>query len=177
MTSRQTWVHLLVWRPVEPARPLDVSRAWPRVLQVAGGGAPAPPGVILRPDESIRAAAGRVATALGLRPPALPRVLAVDQRPAEGDCPEELSLIVDGGWLADDVPVACTCGQHPWSWTPVSELGHVALVHALRALVVGQPPPALWNGTPFRLATDPGPDSEPVPEPAPDADPGRRPSP
>ncbi|MFD5000724.1 NUDIX hydrolase [Streptomyces buecherae] len=173
MTPRQTWVHLLVWRPVEPAQPFDVSRAWPRVLQVSGAaGTPAPPGVILRPDESIRAAAGRIATALGLRPPTLPRVLAVDQRPAEGDFPEELSLIVDGGWLADDVPVACTCGQHPWSWTPVAELGRLALVHALRGLVVGQPPPALWNGTPFRLATDP----DSVPEPAPDPDPGRRPS-
>ncbi|MFE6778247.1 hypothetical protein [Streptomyces sp. NPDC057702] len=146
--ARQTWVHLLVWRPVDPGRPLDVSRSWPRVLQVTRGGRPAPPGVLLRPGEPVPAAAARVATALGLHPPARHRVLAVDQYPAESGPNEELSLILDGGWLGADTRLGCDHGGHAWSWTPVTDLGRVALVHALRTVLADHPPLALWQGMP-----------------------------
>ncbi|WP_217196921.1 hypothetical protein [Streptomyces buecherae] len=150
MTACEVRVELLVWHPADPAAPLDVSRSWPRVLQVARAGAAGPPGVIVRPGEPVRTAAGRVATALGLRPPLQPRLLAVDQRPDEGGaCPEQLALIMDGGWLGTGGGglVPCDCGDHELVWTPIADLGRVALVHALRVAVTGQPPPLLWRGT------------------------------
>ncbi|MFE6775357.1 hypothetical protein [Streptomyces sp. NPDC057702] len=143
---RELRVELLVWRPADPAAPLDLSRSWPRVLQVARDGGAGPPGVIVRPGEPVRAAAGRAATALGLRPPPEPRLLAVDQQPDEGAYPEQLSLIVDGGWLGAGDLASCDCDGHGLVWTPVTDLGRVALVHALRVAVTGQDPPVLWRG-------------------------------
>ncbi|MFE6775399.1 hypothetical protein [Streptomyces sp. NPDC057702] len=147
--DRQTWVHLLVWRPVDPADPLDVSRSWPRVLQVVRDGVASPPGVVLRPGEALPAAAARVADALGLRPPPEPlRLLALDQRPPENGQAEQVDLVFDGGWLAtDDLPPCDDCGQGHTAWTPMREVSRVALIHAFRSLLTGEHTSALlWRG-------------------------------
>ncbi len=145
---RQTWVHLLVWRLADPSNPLDVSRSWPHVLQVVQDERPAPPGVILRPGEPIPYAAGRVATALGLRAPEPLRLLAVDQQPAEPGHEEQVGLVFDGGWLAAGGPPPCDdCGRPHTVWTPMRDVGRVALAHAFRALLTGRHTAAvLWRG-------------------------------
>ncbi|MFE6884153.1 hypothetical protein [Streptomyces sp. NPDC057702] len=64
------------------------------------------PGVVLRPYESVMAAAGRAAFALGLELPVVHRALTIDQRPALGRDPEQLVIVVDGGWTdGEDVRV------------------------------------------------------------------------
>ncbi|WEV28163.1 hypothetical protein OYE22_25550 [Streptomyces sp. 71268] len=149
--TRQTWVTLLVWQPADPLNPLDVSRAWPRVLQVVRDGEAGPPGVILRPDEPLRQAAARVTAALGLRAPAQPPpLLAVDQRPSgrEGGV-EQMVLVLDGGTLSTETLPPCGgCGRSHLVWTPLEEAEQPALVHALRARVRGGQPPTLWCGEP-----------------------------
>lgn len=152
---RRVRVELLVWQPADSSAPLDVSRSWPRVLQVVRDGMAGPPGVVVRPEEPVRVAAGRAASALGLRPSASPRLLAVDQHPAEDGLPEEFALIVDGGWLGAGALPPCGCGEHKLVWTPTAALGRVALAHALRTAVTGQPPPLLWRGEPDASAEAP----------------------
>ncbi|MBB5934666.1 hypothetical protein [Streptomyces zagrosensis] len=143
----QVWVHLLVWHPADPSNPLDVSQSWPRVLQVVKDGAIGPPGVTLQPGEAIPYAVGRVATALGLQSPEPPRLLAVDQQPAEHGLLEQVAMVFDGGWLAVDPPPRGNCGRSHTVWTPMHEVGRVALVHAFRGLRAGGcTSTVLWRG-------------------------------
>ncbi|QKW52062.1 hypothetical protein [Streptomyces buecherae] len=109
-------VVLLLWKPRVESDPGDVTTAgWPHVLQVQLSDDATrwePPGVVVRPGEQVTAAAARVATALGLAPPNLRRVLAVDERPASPGAPAEIVLLMDGGWCTDadlvEAP-ACLC--------------------------------------------------------------------
>ncbi|GAA4662350.1 NUDIX hydrolase [Streptomyces youssoufiensis] len=107
MSRRDVRVNVLVWRPRDPSAPADLSYGWPRVLQVRSTGTPWQlPGVLLRPGEGIMSAAGRAAYALGLELPPVHRALTLDQRPAAAGEPEQLVIIVDGGWTdGDDVHV------------------------------------------------------------------------
>ncbi|WEV25573.1 hypothetical protein OYE22_10515 [Streptomyces sp. 71268] len=156
LTPRQTWVHLLVWCPADTSNPREEDQLWPRVLQVARGDEAGPPGVVLRPGEPVRHAAERVAGALGLTLPPL-RLLAVDQQPAEGDDLEQLGLVLDGGRLAANALRSCDCDSaHELVWTPVGELGRVALVHALRTLLLDERPAVLWQGLPAARGSGPG---------------------
>lgn len=153
MTPRQTWVHLLVWLPADPSAPMDVSRAWPRVLQVVRDGGVGPPGVLLRGGESLRQAAARVSGALGLRAPVgRPALLAVDQWPAEPGAGrgDQMVVVLDGGALATaGLPPCGECGRPHLVWTRRAELGErSALAHALRARVLGHQPLTLWRGEP-----------------------------
>ncbi|MEU3959336.1 hypothetical protein AB0F42_05890 [Streptomyces buecherae] len=158
LTPRQTWVHLLVWCPADTSNPRAEEQLWPRVLQVARGDGAGPPGVVLRPGESVQHAAERVAGALGLTLPPPPlRLLAVDQQPAEPGHLEQLGLVLDGGRLAADALPSCDCGgAHELVWTPVGELGRVALVHALRTLLLDVRPAVLWQGLPAARGSDQG---------------------
>ncbi len=149
MTERQLRVSLLVWRPRDPDHPGDLSAGWPRVLQVRTGAGPwQVPGVLLRPREPLMSAAGRVAYALGLTLPNAHRVLAVDQRVPPGREPEELIVIVDGGWAAgDDVPATegARCAgspacPHQRRWAGKDALADdVGLASALGAAVAAIP--------------------------------------
>lgn len=150
LMPRQTWVHLLIWLPADPWNPLDVSQSWPRVLQVVKDGTAAPPGVVLRPGESLRQAAARVTGGLGLRAPLEPpALLAIDQRPPERGSTDidQLVLVLDGGTLPTEALPPCSgCGQSHLAWTATEELGQAVLVHALRTRLLGQRAPTLWRG-------------------------------
>ncbi|MER0243319.1 hypothetical protein AAHZ94_15080 [Streptomyces sp. HSW2009] len=101
MTERVVRVALLVWQPVDPGAPGDVARGWPRVLLTRDVRSPWQlPAVVLRPVEAVMGAAGRVAYALGLELPKAHRVLAVEQHPPGPTGGEQLTLVVDGGWVA-----------------------------------------------------------------------------
>ncbi|MBB5936194.1 hypothetical protein [Streptomyces zagrosensis] len=141
-------VALLVWKPPTPAAPNDVSAGWPRVLQTRDDASPwQVPSVILRPGEQVMAAAGRVAYALGLELPNAHRVLAVEQRPAAIDFPEDLTLVVDGGWSvghhvhgADGDASSCPCEpRHQCRWAHAHETDSTAVVTALSAAVMKAP--------------------------------------
>lgn len=151
MTGRQVWVFLLVHCPADTRNPLDSARLWPRVLQVVRDGVPYPPGVVLRPGESIQRAAERTGAALGIALPPPPlRLLAVDQQPATAaGQTEELALFVDGGRVAADAFAAPPCARHGLTWTPVEDLGRVALVHALRTRLLAVEPAVLVEGMPL----------------------------
>lgn len=163
MTERQVRVRLLVWRPRDPDHPGDLSAGWPRVLQVRTGAGPwQVPSVLLRPGEPLMAAAARTAYALGLTLPNAHRVLAIDQRAPTGREPEELIVIVDGGWVAEgDVRAAdgprCACSPacpHQRRWAGTDALADdVGLASALGAAVAAIPAfivntPATGGSTP-----------------------------
>ncbi|MFD4998891.1 NUDIX hydrolase [Streptomyces buecherae] len=149
MNERQVRVTLLVWRPRDPDRPGDLSAGWPHVLQVrTGTGFWRVPSVLLRSGEPVLDAAQRAAYALGLTVPNAHRVLAVDQRPATGRAPEELTIITDGGWVTgDDVPAAdgtcCACPhpcQHQRRWAGTDAVADdIGLASALGAAVAAIP--------------------------------------
>ncbi|MBC3993013.1 hypothetical protein H8N00_29905 [Streptomyces sp. AC563] len=151
MTERQVWVFLLVHCPADTRNPLDSARLWPRVLQVVKDGVSSPPGVVLRPGESIQRAAERTGAALGIALPPPPlRLLAVDQQPAtDAGQPEELAIFVDGGCAKEDTFTAPACDRHGVVWTPVEDLGRVALVHALRTQLLAVEPAMLVEGMPI----------------------------
>ncbi|WEV27464.1 hypothetical protein OYE22_21420 [Streptomyces sp. 71268] len=167
MTERQVRVSLLVWRPRDPDHPGDLSAGWPRVLQVRTGAGPwQVPSVLLRAGEPLMAAAERTAYALGLTLPNAHRVLAVDQRAPTGREPEELIVIVDGGWVAgDDVPAPdgarCACSPacpHQRRWAGTDALADdVGLASALGAAVAAIPA--------FIVNTWPAGDTAPHPAP------------
>ncbi|MFE6776875.1 hypothetical protein [Streptomyces sp. NPDC057702] len=150
MSDRQVWVFLLVHCPADTRNPLDSARLWPRVLQVVRDGVTYSPGVVLRPGEPIQRAAERAGAALGLAPPpGPPRLLAVDQQPAGDGQAEELALFVDGGRVDEDTFATPPRGRYGLTWTPVEDLGRVALVHALRTRLLTVEPPLLVAGMPL----------------------------
>ncbi|MBC3982294.1 hypothetical protein H8N01_06895 [Streptomyces sp. AC536] len=119
MTPALARVELLVWRPANPGDPGDLAAGWPEVLQVRAGASPwRMPGVALRAGEPVRAAAARIAYAIGLTLPARARVLSAHRQRATPGIPVRLTLVVDGGWVAPpEVPspagMLASCRCHP----------------------------------------------------------------
>ncbi|MBB5934318.1 hypothetical protein [Streptomyces zagrosensis] len=132
-------VRLMVWRPLTPDDPGDVSGGMPQVLLTRDDTNPwQVPGVILRPGELLVSAAERIASALGLELPRNHRVLATDFRR-----PERMTLVVDGGWVAgrderlaagELSPCTCHAAPHHRRWAPSEDLDDV-MRRALRAAV------------------------------------------
>ncbi|MFT2018439.1 hypothetical protein ACMA1D_21750 [Streptomyces sp. 796.1] len=146
---REIWVFLLVRCPVENPKYFAPLGMWPRVLQVVRDGWACPPGVIVRPGESIPAAARRVADALGITLPKEPALLAVDQQPAiEGEQDEELAFILDGGSAPEDAFASLPRDEVDVEWSAVENLERVALVHALRTRLLAVEPALLVEGMP-----------------------------
>lgn len=93
-------------------------------------------------------AAGRAAYALGLELPTVHRALALDQRPAVGDAPEQLIVIVDGGWTdGDDVhvtdhstsPCPHDC-QHERRWASAHDLADETGIATALSAALGKTP-------------------------------------
>ncbi|MFE6776414.1 hypothetical protein [Streptomyces sp. NPDC057702] len=163
MSEREVRVNVLVWRPRDPRAPGDLAAGWPRVLQVRSARTVwQVPGVVLRPYESVMAAAGRAAYALGLELPTVHRALTIDQRPALGRHPEQLVIVVDGGWTdGEDVRVV-SGSRFPRSagclyecrWAEAEDLAEeIAVATALSAalgktpaFIVNQPPAGACHG-------------------------------
>ncbi|MBB5933638.1 hypothetical protein [Streptomyces zagrosensis] len=143
MTSRHIRVALLVWKPLNPDAPGDVTCGMPQVLLTRSDTTPwQVPSVVLRPGELVICATERAAYALGLDLTPQHRVLATSLRH-----PESMTLVVDGGWVSGtDARVAagelgpCRChpGSHRRRWAAWSELDDV-MIRALRAAVIIQP--------------------------------------
>lgn len=154
MTERHVRVTLLVWRPRDPEDPGDLTYGWPHVLQTRDAATPWQlPGVLLRPGERVMTAAGRAAYALGLVLPNAHRVLAIDQHPAGPGRPEQLVIVVDGGWITDDdVPVAHTAAtpcqhdcRHASRWAGVDQLGHETPLATALGTALGKLPAFVVN--------------------------------
>ncbi|MFF5718777.1 hypothetical protein [Streptomyces buecherae] len=143
MTPALARVELLVWRPANPRDPGDVATGWPEVLQVRVAASRwRLPGVALRAGEPVRAAAARVAYAVGLTlPAARSRVLSAHRQRATPGSPVRLTLVVDGGWvaasevlLATSELASCRCrpAAHHRRWAH-AETTNPATLDALRA--------------------------------------------
>ncbi|MFI2033006.1 hypothetical protein [Streptomyces buecherae] len=142
MTPALARVELLVWRPANPRDPGDLGAGWPEVLQVRAGVSPwRLPGVALRVGEPVRAAAARVAYAVGRTLPARAPVLSAHRQRATPGSPVRLTLVVDGGWVAaSEVPLptgelaSCRCqpATHHRRWAH-AETTNPATLDALRA--------------------------------------------
>ncbi|MBB5939887.1 hypothetical protein [Streptomyces zagrosensis] len=143
MTGRQVQVCLLVWKPLDPDAPGDVSGGMPQVLLVRDDATPwQVPGVILRPGELLLCASERAAHAVGRELPSRHRVLATDFRRLE-----HMTMVVDGGWVSGtDARTAvgelspCPCHPTPYRrrWASSEDLDAV-LTRALHAAVTTPP--------------------------------------
>lgn len=141
-------VVLVVWKPRVEDEPMNLSKGWPRVLQVQLSKDRTvwePPGVVVRHGELIVEAMMRIASTIGMTLPNAIRVLAVDQTPATDDAPAEIIMMMDGGWCSDadllEIP-DCLCEherhcghRRRWATTQQACANYTALAMALGAAV------------------------------------------